>query len=192
MSADIASSIQLLPETRTDITVAVPGENRWLIYGIVLFAVVGLVYGALFTYARGFPDKISAVDQDFKKLDESRNGEAETQLLLLKDQLAVVGKVLDEHLIWSSLLAKMQNKTSPQVKYNLLAMAYADNILNIEGEAANYTVIAKQLSSYYAEESVADVRLNESSLMNNGHISFKMQVQFKPGDIQLKAIAQSQ
>ena len=184
------TSIQLLPEARTDVTITVPGANRWFLIG-ALFLILSLaIYGGLYFYASGFADKINAIDTEFKSLDSSRNKVNEAQLLVLKGQLSTVGQVLDNHIVWTNLLAKVQNKTSPQIQYKSLAIQFNERTLNIEAEAANFTVIAKQISSYYAEDSVENVNLAESGILNNGHIGFRLQVVVKPNQLQLKSFAQ--
>lgn len=185
------NGIQLLPESRKEIEVKIPGENRLFFLGSILLAIVFVLYGGLSLYTSSFQTKIDELDSELKVLDGKRDKAAEQLILLAKDQFTTVEDIINNHIIWSHVLRKFQTKTSPQFQFKVMKGSFAENKVDIEAEAANYTVVARQISSYLSEELVKDVRLSEVKLLPSGRLSVNMRIIFDQKDILLKTISKA-
>lgn len=185
------NGIQLLPESRKEIEVKIPGENRLLFLGSAVLIIVVVLFVGLNLYVSSFQAKIDSLDSELKILDSQRDKPAEQLILLAKDQFTAVEGIVSNHIVWSHILRKFQIKTSPQFQFKVMKGSFAENKADIEAEAANYTVIARQISSYLSEEIVKDIKLNEIKLLPSGRISVNMRIIFDQKDILLKTISKN-
>lgn len=185
------NGIQLLPESRKEIEVKIPGENRLLLLGSALLIIVIALFASFNLYASSFQAKIDDLDSELKALDSQRDKTAEQLILLAKDQFTTVEGIIGDHIVWSHILRKFQIKTSPQFQFKVMKGVFAENKADIEAEAANYTVVARQISSYLSEEIVKDVKLNEIKLLPSGRLSVNMKIIFDQKDILLKTISKN-
>lgn len=180
--------IQLLPESRKEIEVKIPGENRLLFLGFGLIILVLVLYSGLRFYSSSLQSKISQLDGELKSLDSKREKETEEKILLIKDQFTIVGQILNNHVILSDLLRKIQTRTTPQIQFKTLKLSLAEKKIDIETEAANYTVVARQIVSYLSEDTVKDVKINEIKLFPSGRLNLNMSILFNPDDLTLETI----
>ncbi len=178
--------LQLLPETRKKIEISLPGQNRLLIWGLIVLALVIGLYFGLMVYRQFLFSEALAVNTKLSDLEKSRDKQAETRLLNLKNQLAVVSPLLSSHFLWSDALTKVQSLVEPQVQFkNINADAIGQKII-ISAFAANYTTIAKQIASFYSIDSVTDIILNNVQSRSTG-VDFTMQLFFNDSQLLTKA-----
>lgn len=185
------NGIQLLPESRKEIDIKIPGENRLLFLGSAMLVIIIVLYAGLSFYASSFQAKVDELDSELKALDGQRDKAAEQLILLAKDQFTTVEEIINSHIVWSHILRKFQAKTSPQFQFKVMKSSFAENKVDIEAEAANYTVVARQISSYLSEELVKDIKLSEVKLLPSGRLSVNMRIIFDQRDILLKSISKA-
>ena len=182
------SEIQLLPERRKEIEVKIPGENRSLFLGFAIAGIVLISFVAVSIYSSSIRGDIDSLASEIKSLNAQRNKDAESQILSIQNHFAIVSKILNKHLIWSYILGKIQSKTSPQFQFNTISISIDDQKVNVEGEIASYTVLARQIASYLSDEVIKDVMLDEARLLPTGRVRVSMRILFNENDIQLGAI----
>lgn len=182
------SEIQLLPERRKEIEVKIPGENRTLFLGFAIAGIVLVSFLAVSIYSSSIKGDIDLLASEIKSLDAQRNKDVETQILSVQNHFTIVGEILNDHLVWSYLLGKIQSKTSPQFQFNTMAISIDDERISVEGEIVNYTVLARQIASYLSDEVIKDVTLDEARLLPTGRIRVTMRILFNKDDIQLGTI----
>lgn len=181
--------IQLLPERRREIEVKIPGENKPLFLGLGAVGLILVLFLGLQFYASSFQDKISELDVELKSLDSKREKDTEDKIILVKDQFTKVGGILDNHVILSYLFKKIQVKTSPQFQFKSIKISLTDQKVDAEAEAANYTVVARQIVSYLSDQTIKDVKINEVKVFPNGRLGLNMTLIFNSEDLMLKAIS---
>lgn len=181
--------IQLLPESRREIEVKIPGENKPLFLGLGAVGIVLVLFLGLQFYSSSFQNKINELDIESKALDSRREKDTEDKIILLKDQFNKVGNILDNHVILSYLFKKIQAKTSPQIQFKSIKISLTDQKVDSEAEVANYTVLARQIVSYLSDEMIKDVKINEAKVFPNGRLGINMTLVFNAGDLMLKAIS---
>ncbi len=180
--------LQLLPETRKKIEIKIPGQNRTLVLGFVaLVLVIGLYFG-LTVYKQSLLSAFSSIDQQLSDIEKSRDKQAESKLLDLNKQLAVVNPLISSHFLWSEAFAKIQSLVQPQVQFKTVnADALGKKIL-ITGVAANYSTIARQIAAFYTMESVTDIILNKVQSQPTGQVELTMQLFFDLAKLPAKSI----
>ena len=184
--------IQLLPESRKEIEVKIPGENNLIFFGLGIIGVILAVFGGLYYYSLSLESSVSSLDAEFQALEIQRAKNAEKEILIVKDQMADVGRIIDNHPIWSYFLKKIQSKTSPQFKFETMGVSFADEQISFEAEVLNYTVLARQIASYLSEDIVKDVRLEEAKLSTTGRVKIVMKILLDTDNILLKTINKEQ
>ncbi|PIR41268.1 MAG: hypothetical protein COV31_02585 [Candidatus Yanofskybacteria bacterium CG10_big_fil_rev_8_21_14_0_10_46_23] len=187
-----SGGIQLLPESRRDIQVKIPGQNQFLIWGVILAIIVIGVFFGLNLWSQTLQDRVAQQDQALQDLDKSRDKEAEARLTVVQGQLGAVSTLLEQHIVWSRLLKSIQDRTNSQIEYKKLSANIDEAELNIEGRAINYTAIARQVAAYLGAGAVKDIEISEASLENSGAVSFKLKVLIDKPEILLGALTREE
>lgn len=183
--ADIGG-LQLLPETRRRIEVKLPGQNKFLVLGVVCLALVAGLYFGLLTYKKSLLSSLFSIDGKLADLEKSRNLKMETQLLDLNKQLAVINPLISSHLFWSDAFIKIQSLTQPQVQFKSVNADALGKKISIAALAANYTTIARQIASFYTLDSITDVILSKVQSQSTGQLEFTIQLFFDPDKLLMK------
>lgn len=183
--ADIGG-LQLLPETRKKIEIRMPGQNKPLLWALLLLFLVFVAYGVLFFYNQSNMSNIDAIDQQISSIEKSRDRKQEAKLLDFNNQLAVVNPLLANHLIWSDAFVRIQGLVLPQVQFVNLNADYVSHKLVFKALAANYTVVARQIASFYGDAALTDVSLNKISSLPTGRVEMTMQITFDANKFLIK------
>lgn len=179
--------LQLLPETRKKIDVKIPGENRLLVLSLVFLGIILAVYGGLRLYTRSILS--AAIDYDIKlrAIEKNRDKAAESKILALNNQMALVAPMMANHLIWSDAMVKTQNLVLPSVKFDFMDADAVGNKFTIKALAPNYTTVAKQIAAFYQNEAITDITINKLTSMPIGKIEFILQLNFDINKLLIKA-----
>ncbi len=182
-----AGGLQLLPETRKKIEVRVPGQNRSMVLSLIFaFVILGLYFGLMF-YNNSILSSITQVDEQLAALEKSRDKKLEQKLLDLQGQLSVVNPLIGSHVFWSQGLSKIQGLVQPQVQFKSINADSSATKIIFQATAASYTVIAKQIAAFYADDSITDIVLNKAASLPTGAVDFTMQLMFDPAKFLLKS-----
>ena len=173
-----AGGLQFLPETRKKIDVKRPGQNRPLVFGFIVLGVVLGLYLGLSSYKESLLSEVTALSQQLSDLERARDKQLEIKLLDLNKQLAVINPLLNSHVFWSTAFIKIQSLVQPQVRFKSMnADGLSEKIL-ITATTDTYTTIARQIASFYAIDSVADIILNKVQSQSTGDLEFSLQITF--------------
>src|SRR3989338_8217015 len=108
-------SIQLLSGSRRKLEMKVPGENRPLYIGMIFLVAVGAAWGGVWYYFSSLHDQLASLDSELATLESGRDKQSEKDILTLDRRLALAGKVVGSHLVWSEALNKVQVAIPPTV-----------------------------------------------------------------------------
>lgn len=181
------NDIQLLPESRKEIEVKVPGENKFLYVGVAILILVLVLFFLFNFYNKTLKEKVVSLDNQLIEMDKTRDKEAEKQILLANDQLKLVGGILNNHIIFSKLLETIQAKTAPQMQFKQLSVSLSKGEVIFSADTANYSIIARQIASYLSEPLIEDVKLNKVNTTTTGRLSLNMLISFKKDGFLLRA-----
>lgn len=174
----ITDGLQLLPETRKKIEVKIPGENKLLTVGSVVFAIIVILAGGLYFYKNSLEGKLVALDSEITALEQQRNNQAEENILVFNKQVSMLSDLLDNHAYWTTAFSKIESLTQNQVQFNTLTTSLADNRIDFKAVAANYTTVARQIASFISDDSITDVTLNKITARTDGQLEFTMKLTF--------------
>jgi len=170
--------LQLLPETRKRIDIMTPGENRLLMIGGVVFALVVVLTIGIYIYQNILETRLASLDADIVALEQQRNKPAEQNILIFNKKMSMLLDLLDKHTHWTTGFSKIEGLAQSQIQLSSVTAALAENKIGFEGVAANYTTIARQIAAFLSDESINDVKLNKINTLSNGRLGFSMQIVF--------------
>ncbi|HXK40757.1 MAG: hypothetical protein A3G03_01765 [Candidatus Taylorbacteria bacterium RIFCSPLOWO2_12_FULL_44_15c] len=170
--------LQLLPETRKKIEIITPGENRLLIIGAAVLAIVAVLAGGLYFYKNSLENKLVSLDAEIAALEQKRNRQAEQNILVFNKQLSMLSDLLNKHSYWTTAFSKIEGLTQSQIQFDSLTATMADNRVDFKATAANYTTIARQIAAFLSDESITDINLSKVNTLTNGRLEFTMQIYF--------------
>lgn len=175
---DKGGGLQLIPDTKRTVDIKRPGENRFLIIGIIIAVLfIGLNIGVTL-YKQSYKSKIEKIDQDLTTLEASRDKNLEKKIRTLDSQMSVVRTVLDDHFLWTQAFGKIENKTRLESEFVTLSANIQDEKINIKAKTSTYTAVAKQIAAFLSEESIKDISLNKVNTSPAGGIEFSLTVLF--------------
>ncbi len=168
---------QLLPGTKKRLGIKIPGENRFLYIGsVVLGAVVVATFWLNFE-AKSFEEQIKMLDEQILSLDQSRNKQAEQNIKLVDRQLTLTSQLLNEHIYFSKAISRLESLMQDKVQIESLSVKSGGE-LSFSGFAISYTIIARQIAAFLAEDSILDIQLGEMNPQTDGKLKFNMQIDF--------------
>lgn len=170
--------LQLLPETRHKVAVKREGENKMLIWGvIVLVLVVGGFVGANF-YLTSLEEDLGVLDSQYLDIENQRDKAAEAQISTLNKQLSLINNLLDNHVFWSNGFSKFEELTIPAVRFRTLNGTSETERIDFKVTSVNYTDIAKQISAYLTDDSILDVSINNTTALPSGQVDTDLSINF--------------
>jgi|SRR3989344_2821494 len=171
--------IQLLQETRTRLDLEVNGGKKLLVIGAgVLIASIVWVL-VLEGHKNSLENDITRIDSELTTLEANRDKKFENDLITLDRQLSVISGLLDKHTYWSNVIVKMEKLLQDRVQITRIELKESSTV-DLDGLAANYSTVAKQIAAFLTDSSVEDVGLRGVRANNAGLIEFTMQVKIKP------------
>lgn len=168
--------LQFLTETRKKIEVSVPGQNRLLVFSLIFLAVILAIYGGLVYYKGSLTAKLDQTNQRLVEIEKARNKKNEESLLKLKSDLALVKPLIENHISWSEAFARIQNLVIPQVQFDSLYVKLDKKEFSFKAFAPSFTVVAKQLAVFYADNAIRDVSVGKVSSLSNAKVEFSAQL----------------
>src|SRR3989338_1857731 len=109
--------LQLLPETRKKIDIITPGENRLIVIGGIIFAIVAVLAGGMYFYQNTLENKLTSLDTEIISLEEQRNKQAEQNILVFNKQISMLSDILNKHAYWTVGLSKVAGLTQGQIQF---------------------------------------------------------------------------
>ena len=170
--------LQLLPETRKKIEIKIPGQNRTIYTGIALIVLVLVIYFGLLVYIGNLQSQITNVDEQIAALETGRNKQTEQSLITLSKQVATTANIIQSHIYWSTGLSKIEAGLQHNVQFKSFSSNFSDGSFNIRAATDNYSTIARQLSSFVADNSIKDVSLGGVNTLTSGKLDFNVKLLF--------------
>ena len=182
---DSTETIQFLPESRRRLDIKNPGEYRLLYVSLGWLAFCLLIYGGVWFYGRSLEQKITTQDAAIEAKNNERYQKFEREALALNQRLAEVDIMLDQHPVWSLVLAKLQGITPPSIQFVTLIGNIEKSSMTIKALAPDYPTIAKQIANYLASDIVKDIDMNKAILNSSGSVEYTMIISFNSDKVLL-------
>lgn len=170
--------IQLLSGSRRKLSIKTPGENKPIYVGAVFVLIALAISGATYFYFSKLNLDLSAINDEIISLERQRDKDAENRLLVLNQQLSLAGGLVDNHLVWSEALGRINQLTPPEVQFSSLIANVSGEKIDILAVAPSYTVIARQISSLLSDQNFKDVNIGKISTLPSGSFEYGLQIVF--------------
>lgn len=170
--------LKLLPDTKRKLGIKVPGENRFLYVGSAILGAVLVTVFALGQHRSSLEKQLDQLDNRLTESERTRDKKGEQNLKILKEQMTLVSRILDEHIYWTRAFSLIESLLQRQVRFKSLSGLTDDGKIRIQGQTANYTVLAKQLAALFTDRSIVDIALGKVSVTSDGTIEFSLEITF--------------
>jgi len=175
---DRRDTLQLLPGTKKRLGIKVPGENRFLYIGSAILGAVLITSFTLGRYETSLEKKLEGIDNKLLAIEKQRDKGVETSMVTLKKRLELTKNLIDDHVYWTKGLSKVAGLLQREVRLTSFSGDVTKKTISIEGTALSFTVLARQIASFLADDSVEDLTLGFIKPTSEGTISFTMALTF--------------
>ena len=152
----------------------------FLAFSIVLFLAMLLGYLALaFGYGPYLKGEIKDSKDKKSALEKQVSIEDQEELVRLYSQINNIDGLLSSHVLASRVLAFLETNTAKQATYTGADLSILDRRLILEGVAASYDELVRQLAAYEQAPEVERTNL-EGSDASGGVVRFKVSLTLKP------------
>lgn len=170
--------LKLLPGTKRKLGIKIPGENRFLYVGSAIFGAVLVVMFAFGRYQSSLEKQLGQLNNQLDESERTRDKKGEQNLKILKERMILVSNILEEHIYWTKAFSLLESLLQEQVRFKSFSGLTDDSKIRIQGQAANYTVLAKQLASFFTDRSIVDISLGKVSVSPDGMVEFSLEITF--------------
>jgi len=154
-----------------------------MIGGVILFVLMLLGWGGMKFYQGSLNAKI----EDFKKQEAGvftdQDRAVAEKIAGLEKRANVTQTFLKSHIYTSVILDSIAALTLPKVKWDEYLLSVNDQKVSLKGEAADYSVLAKQIFTLdqtdYTNVTVANISLDKG-----GTVKFSVSFNFNPKILQ--------
>ena len=156
------------------------GTSLGMLVSIVLFIMALAVYGALFAVNRTQSKNLQKLDDDVKGRVQSLRSDYFDQVFVLQDQLKSIRARLNDHVFGRNILTILEADTHAQVQFSTFNFDSQTAHLDMAGEAASFSVFAKQMSFLQQDTRVKSVEFGGLSVDPQNHVHFNLTITFDP------------
>lgn len=159
--------------------------RRFLAFSILLFLAVLLGYlGLVFGYAPFLKGQINDSKTKLETLGRQISANDQEELVRLYSQVNNIERLLSSHVLASRSLSFLESNTAPYVTYTGTNLSVPDRRLALEGVAASYDELVRQLTALERAPEVERVSL-EGSDVSDGVVRFRVNLVLKPAMFKL-------
>ncbi|MEA2113434.1 MAG: hypothetical protein U9P63_02130 [Patescibacteria group bacterium] len=139
---------------------------------ILLFGSV-LAYFGLLGYKNSLIDKKEMAANKVEELQNQRDLKTEATFIELKKKINALKGLLKIHTYPSRIFQILEESALPQVRFIDLRADLPKRQLVLNAEAADYGVLAKQITIFKEDSRISKVDVSEISLDKSGYVSSK-------------------
>ena len=154
--------------------------RRFLTFSITLSLTMLLGYLVLtFGYGPYLKGEINDSKAKLDALGRQVSVEDQEELIRLYSQINNIERLLSSHVLASRVLAFLETNTARQITYTGADLSILDRRLTLDGVAASYDELVKQLAAYEQAPEVGRTNL-EGSETSAGAVRFRVSLILKP------------
>ena len=124
--------------------------------------------------------------EEIKLKEEGLRSELLNEIFLLDERLRKMSTLLNRHLFTSNLFKLIEADVHPQVRFTSFNLTANSRKIDMSGEAANYTALAKQIALFERNAQIEKVEFGGLSFGSNNFINFKMTIIFRSGILTIR------
>lgn len=141
---------------------------------ILLLSLAGGVSVALLLYRSSLKEQIGAVEKNINEARALIDESILSQITAFDSQIVNFKKALDTHRDGSRLLAFLETHTLKRVSYKDMNVDIEKSELRLNGLAASYGILAKQLVHFESLPEISKLEVSEIKLSSEGGVTFSL------------------
>ena len=162
------------------------GASFLLYPGVGLFILVLIATVGIFVLNRAQEMRREEFIVQNRAKEENLRPELLNQITLLEGRLKGVTGLLANHVFTSNVFKVIEANSHPQVRFLNFNFAADSLKVDMSGEAASYSVLARQIGIFERESQVERVEFGGLSATSEGLVGFKLSLIFKPTLLHLR------
>lgn len=161
------------------------GSSFWqllLFYGSILifFLTLAGYWGVVLLNSNQQKTKTRLIEE-IKLKEEGLRSELLDEIFLLDERLRNMSTLLNRHIFTSNLFKLLETDVHPQVRFISFGLTTNSKKMDMNGEAANYAALAKQISILERNPQIEKIDFGGLSSGANNFINFKTTITFRQG-----------
>ena len=170
--------LQLLPETRRHVEIKGRKKRGTIFLGIFLILLVVAGYVAADLYLTSVQDELAALDSQVMGIESRRDRDTEREIMTLNSQLTLINSLLNGHIFWTQGFDTIEDQTVARLSFISLSADVAKEEISAKIQAADHSVLAKQIASYFADDAIEDVSVSGISTTFGGQVEASLLIKF--------------
>ncbi len=147
---------------------------------LALFVLALASYGALFILIRAENKHADRLAEEIRANIALLDQEDLTRVLTFGKRTQHIRELIGTHIAPTRVFDLLQTQTLPQVRFDRFAFAADGSEVELSGVAANFSMIARQITRLESHPAVAMVEFDGLSLGENNLVSFELKLTLKP------------
>lgn len=148
-----------------------------LVFVLILFILSLLVFGGLYFYQIQLNKKITEIQKEIEQVEKEKDEELIEQIISSEERINILTNLFASHIKSSKLIKLIEESTLPQVRWTSLTFDTKNNSLELSGKAADYSVLAKQITAF-EESGMKQMTISQVKLSKEGGVDFAMSMIF--------------
>ncbi|KKT26485.1 MAG: hypothetical protein UW11_C0011G0016 [Parcubacteria group bacterium GW2011_GWA2_43_9b] len=153
------------------------------IFGGVILAIVLLLWASLALYEKSLNSQINALKKKQAAVFTDKDIDMAAKIVAFDKGALLVQGLLKSHFYTSNLFDKLAAATLPRVQWQSFDMSTKDKTINVNGLAADYSSLAKQILAL-KEGGFSNAKISNISLDKTGRVGFSASFNFDPQILQ--------
>lgn len=146
---------------------------------LAIFLFVAAGTGGLVLLNRAQADALQVLTEEVEDKENGLRSELVNQIFLIDQRLRNLRTLLSEHTASANVFALLEKNTLPQVRFLNFSFDASARKLDMSGEAASYSAIAKQIGVFERDPNIEKVEFGGLSLSASNVAGFKVALIFK-------------
>ncbi len=137
---------------------------RLLLFTIIIFCTMLAIYlGMLLGYGPYLDARVSSLDKEIANLDRELQSDEAKSLIKFYSQLVDAAALLKDHRMPSHLADFLSNTTDSGIQYANFSFSDSDRSIQLDGVAADYNALVRQLVIFQDNPKVKDASLSNAA-----------------------------
>lgn len=154
-----------------------------IIGSVILLFVFLAIWGGLKLYQRALSANVENLKEQEAAIFTTQDKETAEKIANLEKRAKLAQEFLRAHLYTSEILDSIAALTLPKVKWDIYTLRVGEQTVALKGQAADYSVLAKQLFAV-EQTNYSNIVVSDVSLGKDGTVGFSLGFKFDPKILQ--------
>lgn len=157
------------------------GSSILLYISLAAFLIIGATFGGLLLLNRAQKEARTTLLDEVNKKEENLKTDLLRQIFLLEGRLKNLRTLLSSHVFPSNVVKLIERDTLPQVRFLNFSFDATSGKLDMTGEAASYSILARQINVFERDPQIERIEFGGLSIIGGSNFAgFKLAIVFKP------------